>query len=404
MGRNGVRRYAGSDVPSPGHDQTNRRGYGPGLAHVRLLFYTCGMTSNRQDTRLATRARGRGTASNPKTRFDAHARCETCDGWDLPEELPPLRTEISIERPRKVLTRNTSPDIGFDRSINPYRGCEHGCVYCFARPTHGYLGLSPGLDFETRLIARPDAPRVLECELARTGYVPATVAIGTNTDPYQPVERERRIMRGVLEVLAAYRHPVSIATKGSLVERDADLLSQMAASGLARVGISITTLDAILARTLEPRVPSPARRLRAIEVLARAGIEVRVMVSPVIPGLTDHEIERILSAARDAGAVAASWIMLRLPCEVAGLFEDWLGRHAPLRRDKVLARLREMHGGKLYSADWGRRMRGEGVYAEMIAKRFRIAARRLGLDRDLPPLRTDLFRVPPRAGDQLSLF
>ena len=362
------------------------------------------MTAEGDNRRLAARAKGRGTASNPETRFDAQVRSETCDGWDLPEDLPPLRTEVSIERPRKVLSRNTSPDIGFDRSINPYRGCEHGCVYCFARPTHGYLGMSPGLDFETRLVARPDAPQVLERELARKDYVPATVAIGTNTDPYQPIERERRIMRGLLEVLAAHRHPVSIATKGGLVERDADILSEMAAEGLARVGISVTTLDADLARTLEPRVPSPARRLRAIETLARAGIEVRVMVAPVIPGLTDHEIERLLSAARDAGAVAASWVMLRLPFEVAGLFEDWLDRHAPHRRDKVLARLREMHGGKLYSADWGHRMRGEGLHAEMIGKRFRLAVRRLGLDRDLPPLRSDLFRVPPRAGDQLSLF
>lgn len=399
-----MRRYAGCDLPLPGDDQPARPEGAPGLAHVLILFYALAMRTDPKETRLAARARGRGTASNPETRFDAHIRREASDGWDLPEELPALRTEVSIEHPRKVLSRNTSPDIGFDRSINPYRGCEHGCVYCFARPTHGYLGLSPGLDFETRLIARPEAPRVLERELARKGYVPATVAIGTNTDPYQPIERERRIMRGVLEVLSAHRHPVSIATKGSLVERDADLLSDMAAEGLVRVGISVTTLDAELARTLEPRVPAPARRLRAIETLARAGIEVRVMVAPVIPGLTDHEIERILSAARNAGAVAASWVMLRLPYEVAGLFEDWLGRHAPLRRDKVLARLREMHGGKLYSADWGRRMRGEGLYAEMVAARFRLATRRSGLDKNLPPLRTDLFRVPPRPGEQLSLF
>lgn len=342
--------------------------------------------------------------SNPETRFDAYTRVAEDDGWTPDDDLPLLRTEVRDERPRRVITRNTSPDIGFDRSINPYRGCEHGCIYCFARPTHGYLGLSPGLDFETKLIARPDAPAVLARELGRKGYDVAPIALGTNTDPYQPIERERRIMREILEVLQAHRHPLSIATKGALVERDVDILADMAGQGLARVGISVTTLDADLARKLEPRVPSPKRRLQTIERLAKAGVEVRVMASPMIPGLTDPELESILQSARDAGAVGAAWIMLRLPYEVAGLFEDWLDRHVPLRKDKVLARLREMHGGRLYAADWGRRMRGEGLHAQLIARRFDLAVKRLGLREHLAPLRRDLFAVPLGTAAQPSLF
>ena len=349
------------------------------------------------------RIRARGTAADPQTRFDAHARETVDDGW-IPEEPPLARTEVSVERPRTIIARNTSPDISFDRSINPYRGCEHGCIYCFARPTHGYLGLSPGLDFETKLIARPDAPRVLERQLRARAYRPDVIALGTNTDPYQPIERDRRIMRGVLEVLQRFRHPLTIATKGTMIERDIDILAEMSGTGLARAGISVTTLDRDLARSLEPRVPSPAQRLRAIERLARAGVETRVMVSPVIPGLTDHEVERILGAARDAGAVAASWIMLRLPYEVAGLFEEWLERVVPDRKGKVLARVREMHGGALYAADWGHRMRGEGLHAELIAKRFDLARRRLGLADVLPPLRRDLFEVPLATDRHLSLF
>ncbi|QFU08923.1 Cyclic pyranopterin monophosphate synthase [Rhodobacteraceae bacterium THAF1] len=349
------------------------------------------------------RTRARGTDRNPETRFDAHVREAVDDGW-TPDEPALARTEVSVERPRSIIARNTSPDISFDRSINPYRGCEHGCIYCFARPSHGYLGMSPGLDFETKLIARPDAAAVLERQLRARSYRPATIAIGTNTDPYQPIEREWRVMRQVLEVLERFRHPVAIATKGVMIERDADILARMSGQGLARAGISITTLDAELARTMEPRVPSPKRRLQAIERLAKAGVEVRVMVSPVVPGLTDTEIDAILAAARDAGAVAASWIMLRLPFEVAGLFEDWLERHAPNKRDKVLARVREMHGGALYSADWGHRMRGEGLFAELTAKRFEMAVRRLGLKTDLPPLRSDLFAVPLGDADQPSLF
>ena len=350
------------------------------------------------------RTRARGTDATPQTRFDAHTRTQEDDGWWPEEDLPLARTEVSVERVRNIIARNASPDISFDRSINPYRGCEHGCIYCFARPGHGYLGLSPGLDFETRLIARPDAPTVLDRQLRRPAYKPDVIALGTNTDPYQPIERDWRIMRGIVEVLARFRHPLSIATKGVMIERDIDVLSGMAADGLVRVGISVTTLDADLSRRLEPRVPLPARRLKAIERLAKAGIETRVMVSPVIPGLTDHEIETILSSARDAGAVAASWVMLRLPHEVSELFVDWLDRHAPDRKDKVLTRLREMHGGKLYSADWGHRMRGEGLHADLIARRFDLARRRLGYADTLPPLRRDLFHVPLGTERQPSLF
>ncbi len=350
------------------------------------------------------RRRGRGAAGNPANRFEPYARVAEHDGWDIAEDLPPLRTEVSVERPRKVITRNTSPDISFDRSINPYRGCEHGCIYCFARPSHAYLGLSPGLDFETRLVARPEAPAVLAAELRRKGYRSATIAIGTNTDPYQPIEREHRVMRGILEVLAAHRHPVAVVTKGTLIERDIDILSDLAAQGLTRVGITVTTLDADLARRMEPRVPSPARRLKTIERLAAAGIEVRIMVSPVVPALTDHELEAILKAGREAGAVAASWIMLRLPREVSPLFRDWLAEHYPDRAARVMGRVRELHGGQDYDAQWGKRLTGEGIFADLVARRFKIAVQRLGIARKLPPLRSDLFGVPARAGDQLSLF
>ncbi|MBN8186529.1 MAG: PA0069 family radical SAM protein [Rhodobacteraceae bacterium] len=347
---------------------------------------------------------GRGAASRETGRFERLAYEDADDGWDRDEELPPLRTEVSEERPRSLIAYNASPDIPFDRSINPYRGCEHGCIYCFARPSHAYLGLSPGLDFETRLIARPDAPEVLARELRARRYRPQTIAIGTNTDPYQPIERDRGIMRACLEVLRDFRHPVAIVTKGTLIERDIDILSEMAAQGLARVGISVTTLDADLARRMEPRVPQPKRRLATIRKLSEAGIEARIMVSPVVPALTDHEMERILEAGAEAGAVAASWIMLRLPLEVSPLWQSWLAEHYPDRAARIMARLREMHGGQEYSAKWHHRMRGEGHYAEIIAQRFRKAARRLGLDRKLPPLRTDLFQPPARAGDQLSLF
>ena len=326
------------------------------------------------------------------------------DGWETDEPLPVLRTSVSIERPRRVISYNRSPDLPFDRSINPYRGCEHGCIYCFARPSHAYLGLSPGLDFETQLIARPEAPDVLRCELSAPAYRPATIAIGTNTDPYQPIERDHGIMRACLEVLRDAGHPVAIVTKGALIERDLDILGDMATRGLVRVGISVTTLDAKLSRAMEPRAPTPARRLATIAALARAGVAVRVMASPVIPALTDPELESILEAGRDAGATHASWIMLRLPREVSPLVQEWLAVTFPDRAERIMNRLREMHGGREYDAAWHKRMRGEGPYAQMIARRFDIARRRLGLGNRAPDLRCDLFHPPARDKRQLTLF
>ncbi|WP_137700326.1 PA0069 family radical SAM protein [Marimonas lutisalis] len=350
------------------------------------------------------RRRGRGALSNAGGRFERLVRVEAHDGWDLPEERGRFTTHVQEERAGRIITYNRSPDLPFDRSINPYRGCEHGCVYCFARPTHAYLGLSAGLDFETRLVAKVNAAEALERELRARRYTVAPIAIGTNTDPYQPVEREREIMRDCLKVLRAFRHPVAIVTKGALIERDLDILAPMAAEGLVRVGVSVTTLDDRVARTMEPRVPRPKRRLEVIRRLAQAGVPVRLMVSPVVPGLTDHEIEAILAAGREAGADMASWIMLRLPLEVSPLVQEWLQAHFPDRAAKVMARLREMHGGKDYDARWGHRMRGEGEYAQMIGARFAAALRRLGMDAAQPALRCDLFRPPARAGDQLSLF
>jgi len=349
------------------------------------------------------RLRGRAAASNAGSRFDRLTSVLIDDGWGRDEGLPPFRTEVREEVPRTIISRNTSPDIGFDRSINPYRGCEHGCIYCFARPSHAYWGLSPGLDFETKLTAKPDAARILETELRAKSYRPAVIAIGTNTDPYQPIERDRGIMRDVLGVLAAHNHPVAITTKGTLIERDIDILAPMAAAGLVRVGLSVTTLDPAVSRAMEPRVPAPARRIATIRTLSAAGIPVRVMIAPVVPALTDHETEAILTAAKEAGAVAASQIVLRLPREVADLFRDWVQDRFPDRAARIMGRVRELHGGRDYDPAFGKRMTGEGEWAKLMQARFAIAARRLGLDRDLPALRTDLFRLPPRAGDQLSL-
>ena len=353
---------------------------------------------------IGKRVRGRGTSSNPDIRFDSLATRWFDDGWSREEDLPILRTEVRDENPRKVISRNTSPDLYFDRSLNPYRGCEHGCVYCFARPSHAYLGLSPGLEFETQLIARPGAPEILEKELRAPRYRPATLAIGSNTDPYQPIEKERKIMRGCLEVLRDFKHPVAIVTKGSLIERDIDILSELASDGLVRVGISVTTLDAEISRKMEPRVPSPARRLKVVERLAEAGIDVRIMASPMIPALTDHELEAILRSGADAGARAASMIVLRLPREVASLFREWVETNFPDRAARIMGRVRELHGGRDYDPQWGQRMRGQGQWAELMQKRFARALRQFGLDKHRPALRTDLFSAPARVGDQLSLF
>ena len=350
------------------------------------------------------RLRARGAASNDSGRFEGKSRVAFDDGWDISEAEKLVRTEVRLENPRSAITYNRSPDLPFDRSINPYRGCEHGCIYCFARPTHAYLNLSPGLDFETRLIARPGIAAVLARELRAKSYKVATIALGTNTDPYQPIEADHRVMRDIIDVLAAFRHPVAITTKGTLIERDLDVLAPMAKAGLARVGISISTLDRGLARSMEPRAPSPQRRLAVIRRLSEAGVPVRVMVAPMVPGLCDHELEAILEAAHEAGAVAASFISLRLPLEVSGLFQDWLAAQYPDRAAKVMARVRELHGGKDYDAEWGKRFRGQGLWADLMARRFTVAATRLNLNAAQPPLRTDLFAPPPRKGDQMTLF
>ncbi|MEF9605286.1 PA0069 family radical SAM protein, partial [Paracoccus sp. PXZ] len=290
--------------------------------------------------------RARGADSRPAGRFEPYRTEREHDGWDIPEEQALLRTEITQERARSIIARNTSPDIPFDRSINPYRGCEHGCIYCFARPSHAYLGLSPGLDFETRIVAKPNAPELLEAEIGRRGYAVAPIAFGTNTDPYQPIEAKLGIMRGCLQMLHDWNHPLSLVTRGATVMRDTDLLGAMAAKGQVMVGISLTTLDADLARQMEPRAPAPATRLRMIRVLSDVGVPVRVMVAPVIPVLTEHELERIMQAARDAGASAASMIPIRLPLEVAPLFRDWLERHQPGKAAHVMARVKAMRGGR----------------------------------------------------------
>ncbi|MGO8740466.1 PA0069 family radical SAM protein [Rhodoblastus sp.] len=351
-----------------------------------------------------SRRRGRSATSNPSGRFEKHQRVDLDDGWGVLDDLPPFRTEIVHEKPRTLITRNDSPDIAFERSINPYRGCEHGCIYCFARPSHAFLGLSPGLDFESRLFVKDGAADALRRELAAPGYQPRVLAIGTNTDPYQPIEREYRVMRGVLEVLAETNHPVAIVTKSALVLRDLDLLAPMAEKGLVKVALSVTTLDRELARAMEPRAATPSRRLAAIEKLSQAGVPTAVMVAPVIPGVTDHEIETILARAYAHGAREAGYILLRLPLETRDLFANWLLEHFPDKYRKVLALLRSTRDGKLYDSAWGKRMTGTGPYAWTIGRRFELASARLGLSETKVRLRTDLFTPPERGERQLSLF
>ncbi len=354
--------------------------------------------------------KGRGAASNPTGRFEREQRHAVDDGWgtawaaDEAEFPTALRTTLTRDTTRTIITRNASPDVPFDRSINPYRGCEHGCVYCFARPTHAFLGLSPGLDFESRLFYKPDAAKLLGAELANSRYEPRVMALGTNTDPYQPVERRLGITRAVLEVLAAHRHPVGIVTKSSLVLRDLDILAPMAKAGLAQVFLSVTTLDGSLARKLEPRAPTPPRRIETIRALAAAGVPVGVMAAPVIPVLTDPEMEAILEAATGAGASSAGYVLLRLPHEIKDLFREWLAVHAPMKARHVMSLVHDARGGRDNDPRFGSRMRGEGAYAELIGRRFRLAAQRLGLDRQRYKLDTTQFRRPPRSGDQLALF
>ncbi len=348
--------------------------------------------------------RGRGALTNDSGRFEAERRVLLDDGWGVNDAPPPLKTHVTDETPRTIITRNTSPDIGFDRSINPYRGCEHGCVYCFARPTHAYMGLSPGLDFESRLFAKPNAAALLEKELSRKGYEVKPIAMGTNTDPYQPIEQRYRITRSVLEVLSAYNHPVTIVTKSARVTRDLDILSDMARRGLAKVALSVTTLDAKLARVMEPRASTPSRRLEAMKLLSSAGVPTGVMVAPVIPALNDSEIEKILTGAAYAGATSAGFVLLRMPHEIKDIFREWLEENRPDAAAHVMSLIRSMRGGKDYDAEWGKRMRGTGPYAWQIGRRFEIAAKRLGLDRGGWKLDCTKFKVPPRAGDQLALL
>src|SRR5512144_2012309 len=350
------------------------------------------------------RRRGRGAFSNASGRYEPLARVAFDDGWRTLDELPPFKTTVTVDATRKIITRNDSPDIGFDRSINPYRGCEHGCVYCFARPTHAFLGLSPGLDFESKLFVKPEAPALLEKELAAPGYEPRMIAIGTNTDPYQPIERERKIMRGILEVLERAGHPVGIVTKSALVVRDIDILARMAKRSLAKVAISVTTLDPNRARTMEPRASTPPKRLEALKQLSDAGIPTTVMVAPVIPALNDSEIERILDAAAHAGVKEASYVLLRLPLEVRDLFREWLMANYPDRYRHVFTLIREMRGGRDYDSQWGTRMKGTGPMAWMIGRRFEIACEKLGLNKRRSKLTTDHFAKPKRNGEQLSLF
>lgn len=349
--------------------------------------------------------RGRGARSNASSRFDSQQREAFDDGWSADDPpLRPLRTDVQPDRARTVIARNNSPDVGFDRSINPYRGCEHGCIYCYARPAHAYLGLSPGLDFESRLFFKPDAARLLEAELRAPRYAPKVIHIGGDTDPYQPVERRLQVTRQVLETLQRFSHPFTIITKSALILRDADILAEMAGRNLTRVAISITTLDRKLARSMEPRAATPERRLAAVEGLARAGVPVVVMFAPVIPGLNEHELERVLERAAQAGAAGCGYVALRLPLEIKDLFGEWLATDHPDRAARVMSLVRQMRGGQAYESEFGTRMKGRGPVAELIGQRFRAARKRYGLEGFRPELDLSQFSPPPRAGDQIDLF
>lgn len=348
--------------------------------------------------------KARGATMQIEGRFEATERVVVDDGWEHPdEELPPLKTTVTVEQAKSILQFQTSPDLPFDRSLNAYRGCEHGCIYCYARPSHAYLNLSPGLDFETRLFVKPEAACLLRDELAKPGYRCAPIALGSNTDPYQPVERDWRVTRQVLEVLAECRHPLTIVTKSALVERDLDLLTELARNGLVHVFLSVTTLDAGLARTLEPRAAAPRRRLLAMERLNAAGVPCGVMVAPVLPFLTDAELDHILAAAQGSGVRTAGYTLLRLPHELKDLFQDWLETHYPLKAGHVMSRLRDMRAGRENGSDYGSRFTGQGEFAHLLAQRFRLACERLGLNREAVALDVTHFR-PPQRGGQMALF
>ena len=350
------------------------------------------------------RRRGRGTSSNASGRYETLARVAFDDGWQGLDELPPFKTTVTVDSTRKIIARNDSPDISFDRSINPYRGCEHGCVYCFARPTHAYLGLSPGLDFESKLFMKPNAPELLERELSSPDYSPKIIAIGTNTDPYQPIERRYQIVRRILEVLDRVGHPVGIVTKSALVLRDLDILTRMAKRDLVKVAISVTTLDAKLARVMEPRASTPPRRLDALRELVKAGVPASALVAPVSPALNDAEIERILEAVAETGVRGAGYVLLRLPLELRDLFREWLIENFPDRYRHVISLIRQTRGGKDYDSTWGKRMTGSGPIAWMIGRRFEVACERLGFNLTSVKTTTAHFQKPRPAAAQLDLF
>ncbi len=349
--------------------------------------------------------KGRGAVSNRSGRFEAETRERVLDEWPGDgEDPPPLRTTLSVDTAKRIITYNKSPDIPFDRSINPYRGCEHGCVYCFARPTHAFYGLSPGLDFESKLFYKPDAAALLKRELREPKYRVAPIAMGTNTDPYQPIDREIGLTREILAVLRDFQHPVTIVTKSVLILRDLDILSEMAAKGLASVSISVTTLDRRLARLMEPRAPTPARRIEAIRALNAAGVPTGTLVAPIIPAINDMDIDRIVEAAAAANATSAGYVLLRLPLEIKDLFEEWLAAHFPDRQGRVMSLIRQTRDGAAYRAQWGKRMSGTGPYAELLKQRFALARKRNGLTQRKSGLDTSRFQPPPAPGDQLSLL
>jgi DNA repair photolyase len=356
-------------------------------------------------TQQITVVRGRGARTNASGRYEADSREAFDDGW-TPDDVEPtqLTTTVTPEKAKAIISRNDSPDVGFSASINPYRGCEHGCIYCYARPAHAYMGLSPGLDFESKLFFKPEAARLLERELSNPRYVPETIHIGGNTDPYQPQERRLRITRGIIEVLSRFNHPFSVITKSALVLRDLDVLAPLAERNLVRVAVSITSLDRKLARSMEPRAATPEKRLDAVRRLSDAGVPTVVMFAPCIPGLNDHEMEAVLERAAAAGARGAGYVSLRLPMEIADLFQEWLATDHPDRASRVMSLVRQMRGGKTYDSQWGKRMKGDGPIAALTSRRFAVAKTRLGIAGKLPPLNLGLFQVPPKPGDQIDLF
>ncbi|MCP4073381.1 MAG: PA0069 family radical SAM protein [Hyphomicrobiales bacterium] len=377
----------------------------PGPSIVQLNKFARRPAYRFEETSISqNRRRGRGAVSNPAGRFEALSRHVFDDGWQTLDELPAFKTDVQVEQSKSIISTNRSPDLPFERSVNPYRGCEHGCVYCFARPTHSYMGLSAGLDFESRLFAKPNAARLLQRQLSKKGYVAKVIALGTNTDPYQPIERQWKITRQLLEVLEAANHPVAIVTKSALILRDIDILQRMAARNLVKVVISVTTLDRRLSRAMEPRAATPGLRLKVIHDLAKAGIPVSVMVAPVVPALNDHEIERILDSAKAAGAGEAEYVLLRLPLEVSAVFREWLLNHYPGRYRHVMNLIRSMRGGKDYDAEFGKRMSGAGPYAWQIKRRFDLTRKRLELNRRSFSLDCSQFIAPRADQEQLSLF